>query len=54
MKTKNLFGATYQSPELSVLEIKTEGVLCASGAPWYEQGGQGDFGYGTETDDTWA
>lgn len=54
MKTKNFVGDAYQSPQLSVIEIKTEGVLCASGEKWYEQGGQGDFGYGTETDDDWA
>lgn len=54
MKTNVLKGAAYKSPELSVLEIKTEGVLCASGDAWYERDGQGDFTYGTETDDTWA
>ena len=53
MKT-NLTGAAYQAPNLAVLEIKSEGILCASGDNWYEKGGQGDFGYGTETDDTWA
>lgn len=54
MKTKEFIGDAYQSPKLSVMEVMTEGVLCASGDKWYEQGGQGDFGYGTETDDTWA
>jgi hypothetical protein len=54
MKTNASMGDRYQAPELSVLEIKAEGVLCASGDKWYEQGGQGNFGYGTETDDTWA
>lgn len=54
MKTNVSKGAEYMAPELSVLEIKSEGVLCGSGDKWYEQGGQGNFGYGTETDDTWA
>lgn len=55
MKTKTLNGAAYQAPELSVLEIKSEGILCASGElKWYERGGQGDFTHGVETDDTWA
>lgn len=51
MKTK----VFYVSPMLSVLELRTEGLLCASGDKlWYEQGGQGDFTYGTDTDGTWA
>ncbi len=55
MKTKNLHGATYQSPELAVLEIKSEGVLCASGDnKWYDEGGEGNFDYGVGNDDTWA
>lgn len=55
MKTKVFNGACYVAPELSVLEIKSEGVLCASGdEPWYEKSGQGDFTHGTVTDDTWA
>lgn len=54
MKTKNLHGATYQSPELAVLEIKSEGVLCASEDKWYDNGGEGNFDYGVGNDDTWA
>lgn len=53
MKTNVSKGADYFAPTLSAIDIKAEGILCASGE-WYEKGGQGDFGYGTETDDTWA
>jgi len=54
MKTRKTKGAQYQAPELSVLEIGMEGILCASEKLWYEKGGSGDFGYTVETDDTWA
>ena len=55
MKTKVIKGEEYLTPELSVLEFRSEGMLCQSdGSKWYEQGGSGDFSYGTETDDTWA
>ena len=54
MKTKSLQGVTYESPDLAALEIKSEGVLCASGDKWYEKGSQGDFTFDLETDDTWA
>ena len=53
MKTKSS-GVTYRTPDLTVLEIGTEGVLCGSGDNWYEKEGKGDFTYGIETDDTWA
>ena len=52
MKTNQKTGA-YITPELSVLEMKAEGVLCGSDSPWYESEGIGDFTYGTETDRTW-
>lgn len=52
MKTNQKTGA-YITPELSVLEMKAEGVLCGSDSPWYESEGIGDFTYGTETDKTW-
>lgn len=37
-----------------MLDLDSEGVLCESGDKWYEKGGQGDFTFGLETDDTWA
>lgn len=54
MKTDVSRAVEYISPELSALEIESEGVLCASGDKWYERGGQGNFDYGTETDDDWG
>lgn len=55
MKTIDLQGTAYQAPELQTIDIMAEGVLCASGeTPWYMKGGQGDFSYGVDTDDTWA
>lgn len=38
MKTDQKTGA-YIAPELSVLEMKAEGVLCGSDSPWYESEG---------------
>lgn len=53
MKTINQ-GGDYKSPRLSVVDFKTEGVLCASGDVWYRQGPAGDFNYTVDTDDFWA
>ncbi len=55
MKTLNFGGARYEAPQLSYLDIRNEGILCSSqGGKWYDQGGFGDFNYGTENDNTWA
>ena len=45
---------SYEAPALWIQELDSENVLCASTGKWYEQGGQGDFTYGYETDDTWS
>lgn len=44
----------YLSPAVEVLGLSSESVLCASDpTPWYKQGGQGDFDYIIEEDDSW-
>lgn len=52
MKTINQ-GSEYLAPQLSVIKVCTEGMLCAS-TLWYQRGASGDFLYGIDTDDTWA
>ena len=55
MKKSEFFGKElYASPELNLLEILQEGLLCSSPDTWYQKGGQGDFSYGVEKDDTWS
>jgi len=55
MKTLRFSVGHYVTPQLSVIEINTEGVLCVSGEKlWYDGGGSGDFDYDVDTDDTWA
>ena len=54
MKVCNSGADRYTAPNLRILEIKDEGILCASGEKWYEKEGQGDFNFGLETDDTWV
>lgn len=44
----------YLSPAVEVIGLNSESVLCASDpTPWYKQGGQGDFDYIIEEDDSW-
>ena len=55
MKKSEFLGKElYVSPELNLLEILQEGLLCSSPNTWYKQGGQGDFSYGVENDETWS
>lgn len=42
----------YKAPDIEQLNIEVERGFEASD-PWYNQGGQGDFTYGTETEDRW-
>lgn len=42
----------YKSPDLEQLDIEVERGFEGS-EPWYEEGGKGDFTYGTETEDRW-
>lgn len=46
----------YESPEITVVGILSEGILCESGGEtiWYEKGGEGDFKYDTTTDSIWG
>lgn len=41
----------YVSPKCETYALATEGVLCASGEMWYEQGGRGSFDYGVDDKD---
>ena len=43
----------YVSPELEVIDLHLESVLCASEPQpcWYKQGGQGDFDYTIEEEE---
>ena len=55
MKKSEVLGKElYVSPELNLLEMLQEGLLCSSPNTWYKQGGQGDFSYDVENDDTWS
>lgn len=47
----NHLKTNYVSPECETYAIATEGVLCASGELWYEQGGRGSFNYGVDDND---
>ena len=42
----------YAEPEATCVGLHTEGVLC--GSEWYLKGGEGNFSYDVEEDDTWA
>ncbi len=53
MNMKEKVRVTYETPNINVIGARTEGILCQS-PPWYEKGGQGDYSYNTETDNTWA
>ena len=56
MKMKKDKREGYVSPELEVIDLHLESVLCASdpqSQPWYKQGGQGDFDYGVEEEISW-
>ncbi len=45
----------YETPTLERIEIQTEQGFAASGPElWYEKGGEGDFNYGVESDETWG
>lgn len=50
MKMKKDKREGYVSPELEVIDLHLESVLCAS-EPWYKQGGQGDFDYTIEEEE---
>lgn len=43
----------YKAPEATLLDVEVERGFEASEEKWYQEGGSGDFGYGTETEDTW-
>lgn len=42
----------YESPEATLIGLHAEQIIC--GSPWYQQGGEGDFNYDVETDNTFA
>ena len=52
MKKKKTIVRDYVSPSVETVELSSESVLCASD-PWYKQGGQGDFDYTIEEEDSW-
>lgn len=43
----------YKAPDFEQLNIEVEHGFEASEEPWYNEGGKGNFGYGTETESTW-
>ncbi|MBO5018907.1 MAG: hypothetical protein J6C56_08625 [Alistipes sp.] len=43
----------YKAPEATQIDVEVERGFEASEQKWYQEGGSGDFGYGTETEDTW-
>ena len=49
MKKKNKYSAPAAE---AVIVNMTDRIL--SGSDWYLQGGQGDFNYSVEEDDSWA
>ncbi len=54
MKEKDMRG--YATPEVQVIDLVCDAVLCASGETqkaWYQRGGVGDFTYDIEEDETW-
>ena len=52
MKKKKTIVRDYVSPSVETVELSSESVLCASNpAPWYKQGGQGDFDYSIEEEE---
>ena len=52
MKMKQTNLRDYISPSVETVELSSESVLCASD-PWYKQGGQGDFDYSIEEENSW-
>ena len=52
MKKKQTNLRDYISPSVETVELSSESVLCASD-PWYKQGGQGDFDYSIEEENSW-
>ena len=53
---KNTINRTgYISPAIMQMEMHTEGIMAVTSGntEWYEQGGQGNFSYTVETDDSW-
>lgn len=55
MRTKELKRAAYEAPRTNVIGMRAEVILCASvTTPWYQKGGEGDFDYSVENEDTWA
>ncbi len=53
MKIKPNKRATYEAPKINVIGMGVEGILCAS-PDWYKKGGEGDFSFSYENDNTWA
>lgn len=43
----------YKAPDFEQLTIEVEHGFEASDQLWYNEGGKGDFTYGTETEDMW-
>ncbi len=50
----NHLKTNYVSPECETYVLAAEGVLCASGEMWYEQGGRGSFDYGVDDSDAFG
>lgn len=44
----------YKTPQLEEVTFEVEAGFSGSDPEWYEKGGSGDFGYGTDVDDEWA
>ena len=54
MNLKKIKGGGYVAPEMEIIDLHLESVLCSSpGTPWYQQGGQGDFDYTVKDEITW-
>ena len=53
MNLKKNKGEGYVSPEMEIIDLHLESVLCSSPTPWYKQGGQGDFDYTVKDEITW-
>lgn len=54
MNLKKIKGGGYVAPEMEIIDLHLESVLCSSpGTPWYKQGGEGDFDYTVTEEITW-
>lgn len=54
MNLKKIKGEGYVAPEMEIIDLYLESVLCASEPQlWYKQGGQGNFDYTIEEEDSW-